>query len=94
MNQKTYREVLIFVTGTTPQIVTETLYGLTQHCKPPVFPDEIHIITTASGKQKIEEELIAKGRLSAFFKEFGLLPDISARRFGAHHQGTKRAIPR
>ena len=74
MGQKTYREVLIFVTGTTPQIVTETLYGLTQHCKPPVFPDEIHIITTASGKQRIEEELLAKGRLSAFFKEFDLSP--------------------
>ena len=63
MNQKTYREILIFVTGTTPQIVTETLYGLTQECQPPVFPDEIHIITTSSGKQKIEEELIERTSL-------------------------------
>src|SRR4030042_3882414 len=72
MSKKTYQEILIFVTGTTPQIVTETLYCLTQLAQPPVIPDEIHIITTSSGKQKIEEELIAKGRLSNFLKEFGL----------------------
>src|SRR4030042_1074611 len=72
MNQKTCREVLIFVTGTTPQIVTETLYGLTQECQPPVIPDEIHIITTSNGKEKIEAELLGRGRLTAFSKEFGL----------------------
>lgn len=72
MNHQTYREVLVFVVGTTPQIITETLYGLTQECQRPVFPKEIHIITTSSGKQKIEEELIAKERLSGFLKEFGL----------------------
>jgi CRISPR-associated protein Csx14 len=74
MNPKPYREILIFVTGTTPQIVTETLYCLTQVAKPPVFPDEIHIITTSNGKRKLEEELLKKGRLSAFSKEFDLPP--------------------
>ena len=72
MNQKTYREILIFVTGTTPQIVTETLYGLTQECQPPVIPNEIHIITTSNGKEKIEAELLGRGRLTAFSKEFSL----------------------
>lgn len=75
MKQKTYREVLIFVIGTTPQIITETLYSLTQEYDPPIYPNEVHIITTSDGKQKIEEELIAKGRLSAFLKEFGL-PEV------------------
>lgn len=83
MSQKTYREILIFVTGTTPQIVTETLYGLTQECNPPIFPNEIHIITTSSGKQKIEEELVNKGRLSEFLKEFGL-PQISLEKDSIH----------
>ncbi|NWF92136.1 MAG: TIGR02584 family CRISPR-associated protein [Syntrophaceae bacterium] len=71
---KTYREVLIFVTGTTPQIITETLYCLTQETQPPIFPDEIHILTTSSGKERIEEELLQKGRLRAFSQEFSLSP--------------------
>lgn len=74
MSVMTYREVLIFVTGTTPQIVTETLYCLTQETQPPIFPDEIHILTTSSGKERIEEELLQKGRLQAFAKEFRLSP--------------------
>jgi CRISPR-associated protein (TIGR02584 family) len=28
MDTKKYREILIFVAGATPQIITETLYGL------------------------------------------------------------------
>ncbi|MCX8118563.1 MAG: CRISPR-associated ring nuclease Csm6 [Desulfobacterota bacterium] len=74
MEQKPFKEILIFVLGTTPQIVTETLYCLTQSLKPPVFPDEIHILTTTSGKEGIEKELLEKGRLAAFSKEFGLPP--------------------
>lgn len=72
MEKKTYREILIFVTGTTPQIVTETLYCLTQTIQPPIFPDEIHIITTSSGKEKAGEELFKKGRLPAFSREYNL----------------------
>ncbi len=63
MKERGFREILIFVAGTTPQIITETLYGLTQSCNPPIFPDEIYIITTASGREKIQEELLHKGRL-------------------------------
>ncbi len=75
MSEKTYREVLIFVIGTTPQIITETLYALTQERQPPVLPEEIHIITTTNGKQKIQDELITKGKLFKFFKEYSL-PEI------------------
>ncbi|OGP89560.1 MAG: CRISPR-associated protein [Deltaproteobacteria bacterium RBG_16_47_11] len=74
MNMKTYRGILIFVAGTTPQIVTETLYCLTQTIQPPIFPDEIYIITTSNGKDKIKEELLDKGLLTAFSKEFNLPP--------------------
>ena len=74
MNKKTYREILIFVTGTTPQIVTETLYCLTQVAQPPVYADEIHIITTSSGKEKIQVDLLKRGRLAALSKEYNLSP--------------------
>ncbi|MGC8811254.1 MAG: CRISPR-associated ring nuclease Csm6, partial [bacterium] len=72
MEKKKYREILIFVAGTTPQIITETLYGLMMVKKPPVIPDEIYVLTTQAGRRKITEELIQKGRLVAFQKEFGL----------------------
>ena len=83
MNRKAYREIFIFVIGTTPQIVTETLYALTQECSPPILPNEIHIITTSTGKQTIEEELIVKGRLMQFLKEFGL-PEITLDKDSIH----------
>lgn len=82
-SQKTYREILIFVIGTTPQIVTEILYALTQKCKPPIFPKEIHIITTLKGMEKIEEELFRKGRLYTFIKEYNL-PLIQSEEISIH----------
>ncbi len=71
MRTNAYREILIFVAGTTPQIITETLYGLVCGSEP-VVPDEIHIITTQRGKAIIEAELFHKGRLAGFCKELGL----------------------
>ena len=44
------RRVLLMVTGRTPQVVTETLYALTQRAVPFV-PTEVHLITTAEGAQ-------------------------------------------
>jgi CRISPR-associated protein Csx14 len=38
------------------------------------MPDEIYVLTTEKGKQKIQEELIYKGRLVGFFKEYALRP--------------------
>jgi len=68
-----YREVIIFVTGTTPQIITETLYAL-HHLEPPINPDEIYILTTAIGREVVERELMQSGRMSAFYGEFGIIP--------------------
>jgi len=76
METKRYREILIFVAGTTPQIITETLYGLMVIEQPPVIPDEIYVLTTAAGQKKIDEELFKKGRLGALQKEYGL-PEIA-----------------
>lgn len=51
------KEVLIAVTGLTPQVIAETIYALSQK-KIPVIIDEICIITTAIGKKIIEDTLI------------------------------------
>jgi len=74
MESKAYREILVFVAGTTPQIITETLYGLIIGREQAIFPDEIYVITTLRGKELIEEELLKKGRLRAFYEEYGLDP--------------------
>lgn len=51
------RRVLLCVLGTSPAVITETLYAL---CKedPPFIPDELHVITTLQGKRKVLEELV------------------------------------
>lgn len=74
MELKNLREILIFVAGTTPQIITETLYGLMVAKENPVVPDEIYVLTTEIGKHRSCEELIRKGRLKTFVKEFNLPP--------------------
>lgn len=45
------RRILLMVTGRTPQVVTETLYGLCTGQPEPFIPTEIHLITTAEGAQ-------------------------------------------
>ena len=66
-----FKEIVIFVTGTTPQIITETIYGLI-HKDSPIFPDEIYILTTNIGAEVLNERLINSGKFSKFCKEYGL----------------------
>lgn len=75
MENNNFKEVLIFVAGATPQIITETIYALI-HKDPPIYPDEIHIITTTHGKHLIEENLIKSGRFKEFCREFNLKDNI------------------
>ena len=58
--QMNFKEVLIFVAGTTPQIITETIYALSQK-HTAVSPDAIFIITTSTGRRKIEDTLLKQG---------------------------------
>ena len=51
---KTKRNILIAVTGITPQVVTETLYSLMAQKN--IRIHEIYIVTTADGKEKILSE--------------------------------------
>ncbi len=53
------RRVLLTLAGHSPAIITETLYALSQQ-QPPYLPTEIHVITTASGKQKLQESLLGE----------------------------------
>ncbi len=44
------RRILLAVAANSPQIVTETVYALTQHTRPACMPTEVHIITTRQGE--------------------------------------------
>jgi len=74
-NEKEYKEIFIFVAGTTPQIITETICALSQK-RNPIYPDEIFIVTTLTGKRFIEKFLINDGMLSKMVFELAL-PQIS-----------------
>lgn len=68
-----FREVFLFVAGSTPQIITETIFALSRQT-PPVLPDEIVIITTAVGERVIRKNLLVKRILAAMQSECGLPP--------------------
>ena len=75
------RRILVFVTGLTPQVVTETLYAMVTVEK--VIPTEIHLITTAAGRSSAERDLLdsEKGKFHAFCRDYGLTEPI---RFDIH----------
>lgn len=54
--QYRYR-ILLMVTRRTPQVVTETLYALTQR-PTPFVPTQVHLITTAEGAQDATRALL------------------------------------
>ena len=49
--------ILLAVTGMSPAVLTETVWALAQE-KEPVIPDRVVVITTISGRQAIERELL------------------------------------
>lgn len=55
---KPSRRILLAVTGLTPQVVTETLYALACRIESPWIPDEIHLITTATGAENARLNLL------------------------------------
>jgi len=61
------KNILVCVSGLSPQIVTETLYALAMNKDDPVIVDEVHILTTVTGKKKIEEMLLAP-KIGQFFQ--------------------------
>ena len=71
------RRILLAVTGLSPQIVTETLYGLTIASDQPFVPTEIHLISTEQGANRAELMLLdpVDGRFGQFCAEFGIPAD-------------------
>lgn len=65
------KHILLCVLGTSPQIVTETMYALMLK---KVKIEEIHIITTTEGFKILEENLIDRGILQKFINDFKLKP--------------------
>lgn len=74
MNQPS-KKILLAVAGTSPQIVTETLYALVTREKNPWIPDEIHLLSTKTGCDRARNELldVSRDMFGQFCKEY-LLP--------------------
>ncbi len=68
------RNILLCVAGLTPQIITETLYALTQQRRERV--DEIRVITTLPGQDKLLKSLLdpQQGKFFAFCQDYGIDP--------------------
>lgn len=68
------KNILLAITGASPQVVTETLYAL--HIEGKSFPDEMIIITTLGAKKMLCEGFFDNGHLAALQKEYNL-PDFT-----------------
>ncbi len=77
------RRILLVMSGMSPQILTETLWALTQQRTHPWKPTEIHMLTTVSGARNARLNLLAPGtgHFLRFCHEYGLDAAI----FPAHH---------
>lgn len=70
------KEIIIAVTGLTPQVITETLYYLIQVKKPRSRISEIHVLTTLDGKREVVTKLLErdKGKFFEFCKDYNINP--------------------
>ena len=70
------RRILVAVTGMSPQILTETLYALTQVEQPAFIPTEVHLITTRKGAENARLTLLDPhlGRFGQLCRDYGLPP--------------------
>ena len=76
------KNILLAVTGLSPQVITETLYAIHQNNR---HVDAMHVITTREGKEKIYAELLgeSKGHYYRYLEEYGLDPAVID--FGHHN---------
>ncbi|MDA8241178.1 MAG: CRISPR-associated ring nuclease Csm6 [Nitrospiraceae bacterium] len=73
MRHSAFREICIFISGATPQVITETLCALGAG-SPPVLPQEVYIITTEKGRKIAEDTLLVQGILRNLEEEYQLGP--------------------
>ncbi len=69
IHMHTERTLLLAITGMSPAVVTETLYGIDRNGG--AWPKEIKIITTSKGKAKIAKGLIEDQQLEKLCQELG-----------------------
>lgn len=62
------KNILLAITGASPQVVTETLYAL--HADGKALPDEMFIITTLGTKAMLMDGLFEQGHLAALQDEY------------------------
>lgn len=76
------RRILLAVTGLTPQIVTETLYALVEGSDAGFVPTEVHLLTTAIGKDLARTALLHRdgGKFHALLADY---PQIGQPAFDA-----------
>ncbi|OEF06026.1 CRISPR-associated ring nuclease Csm6 [Vibrio genomosp. F10] len=66
------KNILLATTGTSPQVLTETLFAIHQSGRP--FPDEIYVITTRSSKPVLANGLFRDGHFQALLDEYNMPP--------------------
>lgn len=67
------KTILLCVMGTSPQVLTETIYAIHMQNKP--FPDEVYLITSANAKKKAVEWLFDNRQIE-HLKTHHKLPDF------------------
>jgi CRISPR-associated protein (TIGR02584 family) len=72
--QTEIKNILLCVAGGTPQVITETLYALTQARGERV--DEVLVITTPVGKERVMKNLLdaGEGKFFQFCRDYGIAP--------------------
>ena len=70
------RRILLAVSGMSPQIVTETLYGLAVNQENSFIPTEVHLTRTKSGAKEVQLQLLhPAGQFNRLCEDYNL-PDI------------------
>ncbi|MEL7328151.1 MAG: CRISPR-associated ring nuclease Csm6, partial [Pseudomonadota bacterium] len=64
------KQILIAVTGASPQVLTETVYALHKQGSP--MPEEVFVLTTANSKQTLEKGLFVDGHWQQLFDDYQL----------------------
>lgn len=59
------QDILFTVLGTSPAVLTETLWALARE-KPPFIPHSVYVLTTRTGKHALRQQLFEKGVWNEF----------------------------
>lgn len=71
------KNILLSLCGHTPQILTETLYCMMVSGREKIHVDEIHVVTTKSGKELVNTHLLENqnGKYYQFCRDYKINPD-------------------